>query len=998
MDHTIGQRGNMRAKAWRGRLTGVAGALLLLLAASSAVAQDEQGSSFFRKGTFDGMNEAEFKAAYPEFFPPAGSGRTAPTDIPDIFGPGAVLSVGNVYMKITNYGLFGNPFTNVSSDPSAQWPGASSVEYLNFAGLAVAGVNPLATDPNAIRRVSQTTEWRPATLDPVDKMYRAYDGILNGSRFNNDDHDLDPASGEPRIDEDFQDGHDNDLDGQVDEDFGAIGQQCFSCVIRDDTPQAINATAAEKHVPLGLECQQMAWAYSIPGFTDFNIVRWTIYNRSGHVLDSLMVGGLVDMDCGPTTASSYWQDDMDLAGFPSSILPHQVPATDKRLQDSTMRFRKDPSGVPDDSALCTHYDVRVNGFSICDDDGDLGRTSGIPTFLLVDHTIDPLGVNGPARVGFLAFRSFTGSTPYSGGGNPRTDQQRFEFMSGAAGTNIGEDGLINQVKGEEKGDYVDWWSCGPWRNVPDGGSVEVTVGFTVGRGDKALAAKFPLDYAQFVAGRYPGGSGALVSKYPSLDNAYAIQVAFEGVYEERPDWPWLTNGFGRETPVHPKAGEGAIYAQDCHDKETEQIRTVTFTGPVDWFDFDCDYCTGAYDHRKHLGMFHRVWNADAPPPNPNLNVAAAYNYTDNASRIIPAGDDQITVAWDNVSETTPDPKSGWLDFRGYRIWKAANWQRPVGSAGPSDDDWSLIGEFRSFHYYEAGQLLQNNTLRSSTGADSCPRILVPNYNYPVGSAHCAQGCVDTATVDICLTLDDLWDRQSGQILHPADLACAIDPNTGGCAGATACILGRQHCDDLGNQEHRIRYPVGRYRYVDREVKNGFVYFYSVTAFDSTGSGRSLLELSGRRAATESDGVVPQAGVKDGKKVWVVPNPYRGYRSIAERPSSWDLTPNGSDPTGTHIDFLGLPRGKWTIKVFTVSGDLVVTIKSDDPVNESIRTPIAAPGGTTVPGYNRQQDSPNDGQARWNLISRNGQDIVSGIYLFTVDSDGGTQRGKFVVIR
>ena len=40
----------------------------------------------------------------------------------------------------------------------------------------------------------------------------------------------------------------------------------------------------------------------------------------------------------------------------------------------------------------------------------------------------------------------------------------------------------------------------------------------------------------------------------------------------------------------------------------------------------------------------------------------------------------------------------------------------------------------------------------------------------------------------------------------------------------------------------------------------------------------------------------------------------------------------------------------------------------------------------------------DGQARWNLISRNGQDVVSGIYLFTVVSNKGNQRGKFVVIR
>ena len=85
------------------------------------------------------------------------------------------------------------------------------------------------------------------------------------------------------------------------------------------------------------------------------------------------------------------------------------------------------------------------------------------------------------------------------------------------------------------------------------------------------------------------------------------------------------------------------------------------------------------------------------------------------------------------------------------------------------------------------------------------------------------------------------------------------------------------------------------------------------------------------------------------------------------------------------------------------------IHSSDAVNESLRAPQTVgerppttPGGAkepiVVPGYNRQQDNPNDGQARWNLISRNGQDVVSGIYLFTIASSEGTQRGRFVVIR
>ena len=60
----------------------------------------------------------------------ASKGRgSTPEAIPDIFGPGAVLNVGNVVMKVTNYAIIGNPFTNVSSDPSGQWPGTSGIEW-----------------------------------------------------------------------------------------------------------------------------------------------------------------------------------------------------------------------------------------------------------------------------------------------------------------------------------------------------------------------------------------------------------------------------------------------------------------------------------------------------------------------------------------------------------------------------------------------------------------------------------------------------------------------------------------------------------------------------------------------------------------------------------------------------------------------------------------------------------------------------------------------------
>ena len=78
---------------------------------------------------------------------------------------------------------------------------------------------------------------------------------------------------------------------------------------------------------------------------------------------------------------------------------------------------------------------------------------------------------------------------------------------------------------------------------------------------------------------------------------------------------------------------------------------------------------------------------------------------------------------------------------------------------------------------------------------------------------------------------------------------------------------------------------------------------------------------------------------------------------------------------------------------------MTTLSSTDAVNASIRSATVIDSrGQPHTNVTRQQDTPSDGQARWNLISRNGQDVASGIYLFTVSSQRGAERGKFVIIR
>jgi hypothetical protein len=475
------------------------------------------------------------------------------------------------------------------------WPDSSGIEYLNGILLAVGAKDPTASGVPA-HRVSYLREWGPPSSDPADRIYRTWETQPNGAPFVDDDGDFDPFTGNQVIDEDFLDGRDNDGDGLIDEDFGALGHETYTCVMRDDGPYSV-PNGGEAHVPLGLECRQMAWDYGASGLDNFVAARYQIFNRSGHTLDSVFVGFLVDMDAGARSTPNYWSDDRDLPGYPSGeFLRVLGPSELQRQYPHSPALNAD---VPAESALCPRVLVRVNGFSLVDDNGDGGLTPGVASFLLLDHTVDPLGISAPQRVGFRAFRSFLGGTPYSAGGNPTLDSQRYEFMSGTENVDP-VTGFVTSQPGAAPGDYVEWCSIGPFLNVADGGSFEVTIGFAVRPGNLSEALGYPADYAAYRAGTM--GSAALFAAHPALDQAYAIQKARDGVYEHR-QGPLVPSFHGRETAVRLPRGAPPMFMFDCR------------TGPrlvndlhEEWFDFDCDYCTGAWDAATQTGLFHRIWN------------------------------------------------------------------------------------------------------------------------------------------------------------------------------------------------------------------------------------------------------------------------------------------------------------------------------------------------------------------------------------------------------
>lgn len=165
------------------------------------------------------------------------------------------------------------------------------------------------------------------------------------------------------------------------------------------------------------------------------------------------------------------------------------------------------------------------------------------------------------------------------------------------------------------------------------------------------------------------------------------------------------------------------------------------------------------------------------------------------------------------------------------------------------------------------------------------------------------------------------------------------------------------------------YPPGRYAFVDSAVHNGFDYAYVVTSLllldvDVNGFRRTV-EFESPFTPEFAEVVRPRSEARAAGGAWVTPNPFRAR-------AAWDRPPVVGDQLTRHVDFMGLPRARCTIKIWTVSGDHVATLDHDG--------------------------SGGDGQAPWDLVSRNGQEVESGIYLFTIDSPIGQQTGRFVIIR
>ncbi|MDD4051505.1 MAG: hypothetical protein PHR28_06370 [candidate division Zixibacteria bacterium] len=329
----------------------------------------------------------------------------------------------------------------------------------------------------------------------------------------------------------------------------------------------------------------------------------------------------------------------------------------------------------------------------------------------------------------------------------------------------------------------------------------------------------------------------------------------------------------------------------------------------------------------------------SPPPAPVVKTFSAMG--------------SVVLRWNGQdSETGRDQFTGQRDFEGYRVYFAQ---------GDRETDYTLlatydIDDFQAYRYddfyrtyRQSGTPVTRDRLKAMYDPDFDPALYDDeNHQY----ADTAEG-VSYYFVPQDWNYSDLSDPDGIHRVYPG--ASPDDP-----ADTT--------------DDGYLRYY--EYEYSIDNLQSSVPYNFSVTTFDYGAFAFGLPPLeSSRLLNAVKEYPLPSATTveREGLAVMVYPNPYRGDGGYA-RVGYENRDRTEAAEWAREIHFANLPK-VCTIRIFTLSGDLVDEIKHDRPDG----------------GAGSQQET-------WDLISRNTQAITSGIYLWQVSSEFGDQLGKLVIIK
>jgi len=177
----------------------------------------------------------------------------------------------------------------------------------------------------------------------------------------------------------------------------------------------------------------------------------------------------------------------------------------------------------------------------------------------------------------------------------------------------------------------------------------------------------------------------------------------------------------------------------------------------------------------------------------------------------------------------------------------------------------------------------------------------------------------------------------------------------------------------------------KYMWTNYNVKNGWPreLYYSITSYDKGNPETNLPSLESSRDANRVYVYTGTPPTQPGdESVGVYPNPYRGR-------AQWD----GLTGRDRLLWFRNLPS-QCEVKIFTLAGELV------DEFNHNASTYSGQDVQAITGGSSDERRVFSGGEHGWDLLSKDDQEIATGLYIFTVEdlSNGDVKTGKFLVIK
>ncbi len=710
------------------------------------------------------------------------------------------------------------------------------------------------------------------------------------------------------------------------------------------------------HIPLGIEITQRSFAWSYAYAEDFILFDYSIRNNGYKQLQNVYMAVYVDGDVHHESNFGYQGYGEDLCGFKTTF--------------------------SSDYGVCRYTDT-INIAYITDNDGDPAGDPG-------NRQFNTNSVRGAA--GIRVVRTPSDSLKYSFNwwftnyGDPNDDfgprkvgtqEDPFRDMLGVFGTPLGDKNKYYVMRHPEfdydqmftgKDHTAEGWLPRPPNAADFANGNDVRYLLSFGPFDISPGEVLPVSFA-WVLGEGVHQNPNDYDEYYSLTEPeiYYNTWDFRDLAINSRWASWIYDNPGYDTDGDGYRGKFRICAIDSilQDSIIQEDPLI----------IDTYYVYSVADTIWYEGDRVPDFRGASPPPPPQLWIIDTGGDT-LSSKISPSIDEfnhgEFRIRWNGLlSETTKDVFSNQIDFEGYKIYMAL---------APVPESFTLLATY-DIEDYDKYIWINNRGIWELKDIpftlDSLKKLYGSGFDPALYDIDHPFYWQDSAFYFRTRhhNQSDIYDKNLIHKVYPEEPY----PTT------------------LNIDSARIYYPEEltidglffkyfEYEYCMRNLLPSQLYYIAVTAFDFGAPASGLGEL-------ETDPInnfvaeYPQShsmiAEREGLNIIVYPNPYRADGRYAE--SGFEgrdyvdnegklISQSGlNDDRTRSIHFMNLPH-ECTIRIFSIDGDLIRIINHDVP-----------------------PDHPQSGHERWDMITRNTQPVVSGIYYYSVESETGSWIGKIVII-